>query len=64
MFHVGIKLYAGLNTPDIPWLVWFEIIGAVVLLSTSWRQCRESLVFAANKLLRRKNSSLALVIFR
>jgi len=39
-------------------------MGAVASLNIAWRQGRESVVFAANKLLHRKNNSLALVIFR
>ncbi len=39
-------------------------MGAVASVNIAWRQSRESLVFAANKLLHRKNNSLALVIFR
>jgi len=39
-------------------------MGAVASLSIAWRQSREGLVFAANKLLHRKNYSLVLPIFR
>ena len=46
------------------WLVRFLIIGAVASVNIAWRHSRESLVFAANKLLHRTNNSLALVIFR
>jgi len=39
-------------------------MGVVASANFVWRQSRESSVCAANKLLHRKNNSLALVIFR
>jgi len=46
------------------WLVKFLIYGCSGFGQHRVAASRESVVFAANKLLHRKNNSLALVIFR